>query len=173
MPRVKVVHGRWGEVTVAGQVLAEVTGIEYSVEIERIDVPQVGARWNTFTEGVLSGSGTLRMHKLYSRWETVFQNYAAASPETLRQMRDGTGSFAGSPRDPRPGLNITISLDDPHSLGVETETITDVLFWSYSGGFSLTDVVSREWPFTFEGIIPGSRIDPAVTVPGLPDPTIP
>jgi hypothetical protein len=151
MPRVKVVHGRWGEVYLGGQILAEVTGIEYSIEIERVDVPQVGTRWNTFTEGIITGTGTLRMHKVFSRWEDTFLNYVATTPAQLRALRD-----AGV--DPRPPLSLLVALDSPHAYGRETETLLDVLFWTYTGGFQLTDLVGREWPFSFEGVEPGTRI---------------
>lgn len=154
MARAKVVHGRWGELLLGGAgttPLAEVTGIEYTVDIERVDVPQVGVRWTTFTEGSISGQGTLRMHKVYSRWEDYFNRYIAQEASQLRALRD-------SGVDPRPPLELTVVLDDPHSYGRETETLTGVFIWSYTGGFSLTELAAREWPFSFEGIIPGTRI---------------
>lgn len=157
MPRSKVIHGRWGEVLQNGQVLAEVTGIEYTTEIERIEVPQTGSRWNAHTEGVINGSGTLRMNKVYSRFEDAIVNYVSKTAAELRAMRD-----AGV--DPRPALQLLVVLDSPHAYGRESETLDGVLFWSYSGGYSLTELVGREFPFTFEGITPGQRI-PVPTIP--------
>lgn len=154
MPKVRVAHGHWGEVYVNAQLVGEVTAIDYTIEIERIDVPQVGTRWNTFHEGNITGEGTLTIYKAYSDFEGAFLPYTSLDATELRRRRD-----AGQPL--RPSVSIKVAIDDPHGEpGREFETLVGVQFWRYTGGFNITEIINREWPFSFEGIVApqGSRI---------------
>ena len=150
---IKPQHGHWGELFVNAVLIAEVTAIEYTVEIERVDVPQVGTTWTYFHEGLISGNGELRIHKTHSDFESSFLPYVTMSPSQLRAARN-----AGTPI--RPETTIKIALDDPRGVGREYETLTGVKFWQYTGGFDSSSLVGRTWPFSFTGIIapPDSRI---------------
>lgn len=143
---IKVQHGHWGEVHVNAIPIAEVTAIEYTIEIERIDVPQTGTTWTYFHEGLISGSGELRIHKEFSDFEGAFLPYVTLTPNQLRARRN-----AGQPA--RPETTIKVAVDDPHGQGREYETLTGVKFWQYTGGFDASSLVGRTWPFSFTGII--------------------
>lgn len=149
----KVNHGHWGEVYVGATRILEVTAIEYTIEIEQVEVPQSGGRWLSRHPGMISGNGELTIHFAYSDFAGAFLPYVAKSPDQLRAERD-----AGLPI--RPTTTIKVAVDDPHGSGREYETLTNVQFWTYTGGFDVTSLVGRTWPFTFEGIIapPDSRI---------------
>lgn len=128
--------------------------ITYTITIERIDVPQVGTRWTSFHEGMVSGEGELRIHKVYSDFEASFLPYVALTPDQLRAARNSSPE-----KEVRPSFSLHVSIDDPHGFkGAETppvgdyETLTDCLFWSYTGGFDATAITERTWPFSFEGI---------------------
>jgi hypothetical protein len=145
VPEVKRVHGRWGEIRLNSIVVAEAVGIEFTVEIDQVDVPITGGAWISFVEGQVRGSGTLRTVKAYSSFESMFLDYVSKSATELRAMRD-----AG--QNPRPHHTISVTLDDPLSYGVEQVQLDGVKFWSMQGGYSLTDLVNRDWAFTFRGI---------------------
>lgn len=161
VPEVKRIHGRWGEVRLNTVVVAEAVGIEFNVEIDQVDVPIVGGEWISFVEGQVRGSGTLRTVKAYSSFESMFLDYVAKSATELRAMRD-----AG--QNPRPHHTITVTLDDPLAYGVEQIQLDGVKFWSMQGGFSLTDLVNRDWGFTFRGIRPLGTVAGSPQYPVVP-----
>lgn len=143
---IKVQHGHWGRLFVNAVEMAEVTAIEYTVDIEQVEVPQVGTTWTYIHEGLITGQGELRIHKQYSDMEGSFLPYVSMTPQQLRAARDN-----GQPV--RKEYTLQVDLDDPLGEGKETQTLTGVKFWSYTGGFDSTSLVGRTWPFTFTGII--------------------
>lgn len=150
MPPVKVQHGHWGALVVNNVIIAEAIAITYTVTIERLDVAQVGTRWTSFHEGMVSGEGELRIHKVFSDFEGAFLPYVMLDPNSLRALRN-----AGT--DVRPAVDIQCWLDDPHSElstgGVgDVEILHNCLFWTYTGGWDATALTERTWPFSFEGL---------------------
>jgi hypothetical protein len=144
--RLPVQHGHWGEVAVGAVPIFEVTAIEYSIEIERVEVPQAGARWQEFHEGLITAQGELRIHDVYDDFEGSFLPYLILTPTQLRNYRDGGGNA-------RPTTTIKVAKDDPTGAGRSYETLTGVSFWQYTGGFDITNLIGRTWPFTFSGIV--------------------
>ena len=161
IPEVKRIHGRWGEVRLNGIAIAEAVGVEFTVEVDQVDVPIVGGNWITFVEGQTRGTGTLRVAKAYSSLESMFMDFVAKTADELRALRD-----AGS--EPRPHHTINVTLDDPLSYGVESLQLDGVKFWSMQGGYSLTDLVNRDWSFTFRGITPLKTITSSPQYPVVP-----
>lgn len=151
IPEVRRVHGHYGELWIKGSPVAECTGIEYTVEVEQIEVPQVGGYWQNYVEGTTRGTGTLHLAKAYSSFEKLFMDYVNKSVQELRTLRNA-GTLV------RPTFTLTVVLDDPMSYGKESDILTGVKFWNYSAGFGLTDLVNRDWPFTFRGISQSSSI---------------
>jgi hypothetical protein len=150
MPPVRVQHGHWGALVVNNTIVGEAIAVTYTITIERLDVPQVGTRWTSFHEGLVSGEGELRIHKVYSDFEGSFLPYVMFDANMLRALRN-----SGTPvRNP---IDIQVWLDDPHgepSTGQagDVEILHNCLFWTYTGGWDATALTERTWPFSFEGI---------------------
>lgn len=144
------VHGKWGQLYVGATLIAEVSAVTYTAAIERLEYNQAGERWTSFHEGSLTGDGEVTVYKAYSDWEGAFNNYLTLTGDQLRALRD-----AGTPA--RRPVTIKVQLNDPGSEGAESETLTDVYFWEYRGGFDVGDLLDRTWPFSFEGIVPGDK----------------
>ena len=144
--KLKPQHGHWGEIYLNSTLIAEATAVEYTIEMERIEVPQSGTRQTSYKEGMITSQGELRLHHEFSDFATAFLRFVTADPDTLRAQRN-----AGI--DVRPTATLKVSLDDPRGWGREYETLTGVLFWQYTGGYDITALTGRVWPFTFDGII--------------------
>lgn len=162
IPDVYPIHGRFGELYVGSQVVAECTGIEFTVEIEQVEVNQVGARWTRQMPGRVSGSGTLNLLKVYSIWEDVVINYASQSVSDLRAERDaGRKAF--------PSFTLLVELNDPNALQskAESTTLKGVRFFQMTGGFQVADLINRDMPFSFSGIERTQAIQapPGYTIP--------
>jgi hypothetical protein len=142
---IKPQHGHWGSVYVNAVEVAEVTAVEFSIDIEQVPVDQVGTTWTYIQEGLISGSGELRLQKVYSDFEGFFLQYVALTPQQLRDKRNRGEQV-------RPEVSLMINLDDPGGEGRETITLTGVKFWTLTGGFDSTATVGRTWPFTFTGV---------------------
>ena len=167
IPDVYPVHGRFGELYVGGQVVAECTGIEYTVEVEQVEVNQVGARWTRQIPGRITGSGTLNMLKVYSVWEDIVLDYASKSVSELRNERDaGNRAFKS--------FELVVSLNDPNALDSQEERtiLKDVRFFQMTGGFQVADLINRDMPFSFSGVSRSLKIArPNGTVPSIPSNT--
>ncbi len=164
IPDVYPVHGRFGELYVGGQVVAECTGIEYTVEVEQVEVNQVGARWTRQIPGRITGTGTLNLLKVYSVWEDIVLDYASRSVTDLRADRDaGRKAFKS--------FELVVSLNDPNALDSKEErtTLKDVRFFQMTGGFQVADLINRDMPFSFSGVTRSLKIArPNGTVPTIP-----
>jgi hypothetical protein len=163
IPDVYPIHGRFGELYVGSQVVAEATGIEFTVEVEQVEINQVGARWTRQMPGRVTGTGTLNLLKVYSVWEDFVVNYASRSVQALRADRDaGVKAF--------PSFTMVVELNDPNALQSKAErtTLKGVQFFQMTGGFQVADVINRDMPFNFWGI---ERTQPITAPPGYTIPT--
>lgn len=165
IPDVYPIHGRFGVLYVGGIVVAECTGIEYTVEVEQVEVNQVGARWTRQIPGRITGTGTLNLLKVYSVWEDIVLDYASQSVNDLVAARDRREKVFKS-------FNLTVKLDDPNALESKREetTLKDVRFFQMTGGFQVADLINRDMPFTFSGITRDLKISSPAggAVPVLP-----
>lgn len=162
IPDVYPIHGRFGELYVGNQVVAECTGIEYTVEVEQVEVNQVGAQWTRQMPGRINGTGTLNLLKVYSIWEDVVINYASRSVADLRASRDaGQKAF--------PSFSLVVVLNDPNALQSKEErtTLKGVRFFQMTGGFQVADLINRDMPFSFTGVQRTQSITapPGYTIP--------
>lgn len=138
------IGGMYGNVMRDGKVLAEVTEITATVEINRIEIPLVGSTRQGYKPGRESREGTFRVQKIDTYWELEVYKFFSQSLADRRAKR-GTAEGAQRP------FQLQINLDDPDSLGLESWQLNGCLLWRMPIGFSITDdLIDREFPFTWE-----------------------
>lgn len=139
------IGGQYGYViTDDGHVRAEITEIQGTVEINRIEVPIVGSTRQGFKPGREMREGTFQVQKIDSFWEMQVYRYLS---QNLQQRRDRRGTAEGAMRP----FKMVIHLDDPDALGEEVWQLDGCLLWRLPLGFSIgDDLVGREFPFTWE-----------------------
>lgn len=162
IPQVTPIHGRFGELWIGTSPIAEATGIEYTVEIEQVEINQVGGRWARQVPGKITGTGTMNVTKVYSTWEKYVIDYAGKSVKELREQRDRGEKIM-------PEFILTVTLDDPNATGKkETVDLKGVRFFQMSGGFQIGDLINRDVPFNFTGISLTQAIVAATNQPAVP-----
>lgn len=62
-----VINGTWGTVKIDNEVVAEATGLEAKVSIEKEEVKQTGTLAKGYKITGTDGKGTLKLNKVYSR----------------------------------------------------------------------------------------------------------
>lgn len=136
--------GMYGYVVVDGTVRAEITELQATVEVARIDVPLVGTTRLGHKPGRESREGTFRIQKIDTFWEK--QVYAYLS-QNLKTRRDNRGTAAGAMRP----FDVQVWVNDPDALDQEVWTLKGCLLWRMQLGFSIgDDMLDREFPFTWE-----------------------
>ncbi len=143
------IHGRWGRVFRSGVWIANATEISYSIEIDRIEVRRAGTRWVDYKEGELTGSGTLTVDYVNSAYTAEFIDYVNG------------GGVSGTKTLPVWSLQINLEDDQIPNIvkdvngeavsGHESVELTGVKFWNLGGGYG-TDMITRDYEFTFSGI---------------------
>lgn len=162
IPQVTPVHGRFGELWIGTSPVAEATGIEWTVEIEQVEVNQVGARWARQVPGKITGTGTMNVTKVYSTWEKYVIDYAGKTVKELRDLRDAGQKIM-------PEFILTVTIDDPNATGKkEIVDLKGVRFFQATGGFQIGDLINRDVPFNFTGINLTQAIVAATGQPGAP-----
>ena len=139
----KVIDGQYGEVYRDGIWMADVVEISGTISIDRKDIPLAGTTSNHYKRGKTSREGTLRVHHIDSRWLEEFLDFSSKTLSERRAARD-----AGTPLSSR--FNLLLSLDDPESFGAEQLMLYGIVLWEMPVGFSIEDLVDREFPFTWE-----------------------
>lgn len=163
IPQVTPVHGRFGELWIGTSPVAECTGIEYTVEIEQVEVNQVGARWARQVPGKINGTGTMNVTKVYSTWEKYVIDYAGKSVKALRDLRDQGQKIM-------PEFILSVTLDDPNATGKKEQIdLKGVRFFQMTGGFQIGDLINRDVPFVFTGISLTTAIEAATGQPAVPN----
>jgi hypothetical protein len=145
------IGGQYGEVR--GQVgpggartLAEVTEINCTVEVNRIDMPLVGTTKTGYKPGRESREGSFSIQKIDSSWELEVLRYLSQNLSARRTARRA-GQYNGGLRP----FQLQIALDDPDALGYETITLHGCLIWRLPMGFNIgDDIITREFPITWE-----------------------
>jgi hypothetical protein len=157
----------YGEVWRAGRLLAEVTNISATIERARTEMPLVGTTKTGYKFGRETQEGTLTIQKIDSRWENEVHSQLSHTLAERRAARRA-GELLVAP------FNLQLELDDPDALGWEAWQLSGCLLYRLTLGHDVSDdVVSREIPFTFEGLQPLANfvrtgaIDPVTGLPSV------
>lgn len=167
--RIAGMHGSaWRD----GRQLSDAIEITAAVEINRIEVPLVGATKQGYKPGRESREGNIRIQKVDTTWEMEVYRFLSQDLATRRANR-GTANQALRP------FTLQLEWDDPDALGYELWQLEGCLIWRMPLGFSITDdIVDREYPLTWENERPLAHFErtgavdevtglPAVTQTGV------
>lgn len=123
--------------------LSEAVTVAGNVAINRIEVPLVGQTKTGYKPGRETREGTLTIQKIDARWELEIFRFLNASLAARRAAR-------GTPQATLRTFDIKLELDDPEA-GYEAWQLENVQIWQMPIGFSITDdIISREFPITWE-----------------------
>lgn len=122
--------------------LAEVVEVTGAVEIGRIEVPLAGQTRQGYKPGREAREGSLRIHKIDTRWELEIHEFLSQNLTDRRANRGQT---------PLRPFSLTIEVDDPDALEKEAWRLDGCVIWRLPLGFSITDdILDREFPLTWE-----------------------
>lgn len=160
--------GMWGAAwDVSGKLLAEVTEVTATAEINRIEVPLVGTNKQGYKPGRISRQGTFRVQKIDAKYELDIWSVVNMSIDERRAMR-GTANSVLRP------FTLIVGYDDPEALGPEKWQLNGCLLWSLPLGFNIgDDIRDLEFPFTYENEQPleafvrTGTTNPASGLPGI------
>jgi hypothetical protein len=141
--------GMWGQAEDAqGNLLAEVTEVSATAEINRMEVPLVGTNRQGYKPGRITREGTFRVQKIDSKWEMQVWEFISTSLKDRRDARGGPDSFL------KP-FSLVIGYDDPDALGAEKWRLDGCLLWRLPLGFNIgDDIKDLEFPFSYENETP-------------------
>lgn len=130
-----------------GNVYSEVQKIDAKIALAQTKVMRAGTRRVGYKASTVEGTGTLQVYHVTSRF--------------LKLM----AQMMGSDSQLQDILQLTVSIDDPESLGVESYILNNVKFWDIPLGFDVNTLLQETLTFTFEGFTPISWIsgDPTVS----------
>lgn len=160
--------GMWGEARDAsGLLLAEVTEVTATAEVNRIEVPIVGTTGQSYKPGRVSREGTFRVQKIDAKWELQVHAFVSANLAQRRAMR-GTSESILKP------FTLIVGYDDPDALGEEKWQLNGCMLWRLPLGFNIgDDIRDLEFPFTFESEQPlkafvrTGQTNPATGLPAI------
>ena len=143
------ITGMWGEARdTAGNLLAEVTEVTATAEINRIEVPLVGTARQGYKPGRITREGTFRVQKIDSKWELQVYDFISTTLAERRAARGTSESFL------RP-FSLLVGYDDPEALGREQWQLDGCLIWRLPLGFNIgDDIRDLEFPFSYESETP-------------------
>jgi hypothetical protein len=162
------IGGMWGAAwDVSGKLLAEVTEVTATAELNRIEVPLVGTNKQGYKPGRVSRQGTFRVQKIDAKYELDVWAVVNASIDERRAMR-GTANSVLRP------FTLIVGYDDPEALGVEKWQLNGCLLWSLPLGYNIgDDIRDLEFPFTYEmeqpleAFVRTGVTNPATGLPGI------
>lgn len=153
--------------------LNNITEVSANYNVDRMEVRRAGDRIVRYKAGEITGEGSITMDKVNSNFEQFMIAYAN------RRTADGFEM---------PMFQIHLSIEDPSQPNIDIDLATDmakngheeiilkgVNFWSLPLGWSITDMLTRDLDFTFQGIEFGTNAlgtnavitDPAGTITRL------
>ena len=136
--------GMYGSAWRDGSQLAEAVEVSGAVEVNRIEVPLVGQTKQGYKPGRESREGTLRVHKIDTRWQMEIHGFLSQS---LADRRAARGTPAATLRT----FDLKLEIDDPEAYGYEAWQVENVQIWRMPRGFSITDdILELEFPITWE-----------------------
>lgn len=143
------VNGSFGQLFApVGEYLAEAQRIEYTVRINRRDIPRAGTRITAYKAMTVQGEGTMGLLKTSSKFLQIVSEI----------MRGGNSQIQKQ-------FSLKVRLDDPEAMGAEVVRLTGVKLWEINAGFNVNDIIEENMPFTFEGMEIESAIFGDVTDP--------
>ena len=98
-----VISGTFGSVWVDGEKIAECFGLKATVEIQREDIKMCGSLWTASKMISASGKGSIKLHKVSTRFEEKIFNAIETGEDT--------------------DFEIQAMLDDPDALNKGKETV--------------------------------------------------
>lgn len=139
----EIMDGSTGEVRINGKWQADVTDVTGTVRQERRTVNMSGRRRASYKGGQVSGEGTLRFQKVDDRWEKDFFQHTSLSLKEQRELKkQGLLKSRAFP--------LLIVVDDPEAYGASYLKLGGVIVWEMPVGYSLTELIERELPITWE-----------------------
>lgn len=138
--------GMYGSAWRDNVMLAEVVDVTAAAEVNRIEVPIVGATRNGHKPGRETREGTIRIQKVDAKWEMEVWRFMSAGLEERRRLRDDP-----TQTQTRRTFNLHLKHDDPDTLGLEEWVLYDCQIWRLPLGIAIgDDIVEREFPLTWE-----------------------
>ena len=92
----KVINGTWGNVKINGEIVAEATGLEAKVSIEKEEVKQTGTLAKGYKITGTDGKGTIKLSKVYSRFINLMN-------ENLKEGKSTVATVESLLEDPASG----------------------------------------------------------------------
>ena len=126
----KVINGSWGAVWVGDDPMAEATGVEAKVTINKEEVKQIGTLSKGYKVVGIEGKGTLKLHKVSSYFiELMSEN-----------IKNGKSTVC----------DIITKLADPQSDGTERIKLVDCTFDELTlADWESQKLLEESLPFTF------------------------
>ena len=128
----KVINGTYGELWIDDDYMAETTGLEAKVTLEKTEVNQAGTLAKGQKVTGIEGKGTIKLNKVTSY-------FAKKLSDSIKQGKT-------------PVCTIISKLADPDALGVERVKITGVTFDELTlADWEVKKLAEESVPFTFTG----------------------
>ena len=126
----QVINGTWGELWINGEYVAEVTGLEAKVTLEKAEVPMVRKMSKGHKVTGYEGKGTIKLNKVTSRFIKLMNDNMKQGKQTV--------------------CTIVSKLADPDALGAERIIIKDATFDELTlANWEARKNVEESVPFTF------------------------
>lgn len=130
--------------------LMNVTEVSGNVAINQIEVPLVGQTKTGYKAGRETRTGTMTIRMIDMRWEMEIYQFLSQSLAARRSARGGVGPNLNNPRL----FDLKLEIDDPEA-GYSAWQLENCQIWQLPVGFSIgDDLISREFPFTWESETP-------------------
>jgi len=128
----KVINGTYGELWIDDDYMAETTGLEAKVTLEKTEVNQAGTLAKGQKVTGIEGKGTIKLNKVTSY-------FAKKLSDSIKKGKT-------------PVCTIISKLADPDALGVERVKITGVTFDELTlADWEVKKLAEESVPFTFTG----------------------
>jgi hypothetical protein len=130
-------RGRSGTAWREGNMLGEVTQVNFDVTLQQIDVPLAGSWRNGQTAGLETRTGTLQHQDIDDRFKLEVWNY-------IQARRNGDRSAHP------PIFDLVVVIDDVGAPQATRWMLQECQLYTYSGGYSNEDdLITRQIPFSF------------------------
>lgn len=126
----QVMNGKWGEIWIDGEYMAEVTAFEAKISYDKTDVNMTRRLTKAYKVTGISCSGSVTMNKVTSYF--------------IRKLSDATK------QGKQVSCTIISNLDDPNGIGSERVVIKDAVFDELPlANWSSGSMVEEQVAFTF------------------------
>lgn len=126
----RVINGTFGEVTIGDDYMAEVTGLEAKVTLEKTEVNQTGSLGKGYKVTGIAGKGTVKFNKITSY-------FIELTSDNLKNGKTTT-------------CDIISNLEDPDSFGAEKIKLKNCVFDELTlANWEAKKMTEESVPFTF------------------------